>query len=331
MKINCLGICGGNGVILHPFRDRLIGNIEPRTVFHTPEQVQWYLNFESPYYKDYFECYPNVIIGAPDCGHSSVLAYSRAKKLSNPEDNTSLQLYINGVLHYKPLFFLMENLPKLIDNVGTDLDKVFKDYRLIKFIEGVDKWGNSQITRVRLVIIGIHKTIPRSIDKYVTLPVYNKDLPTEGELLKGLTNTTSDNICHVREHDTDMVHLWYQGESKITVAKARELWLSEYKNLKKWPVNNGNLKNQPGVYRNFADDYPLTVRKQNRQFNHDGYMMSPREMAIIQGVPMNFKIWYDENQHHYCINKGRTTVTKSPPYEVGLWFKKVLHYITNKI
>jgi asparagine synthase (glutamine-hydrolysing) len=50
------------------------------------------------------------------------------------------------------------------------------------------------------------------------------------------------------------------------------------------------MKNLPGVYRNLANEYPLTARKQNRQFNSLGYIMSPRELARIQGLPDDFKI-----------------------------------------
>ena len=103
--------------------------------------------------------------------------------------------------------------------------------------------------------------------------------------------------------------------------------MGEYKDKKKWPVNQGNLRNQPGVYRNFAEDLPLTVRKQNRQFNHRGDMLTPREMARIQGLPDHFKIWYDEDQHYYCINKGRTTIAKTPPYEISKWFYNIIKRI----
>ena len=131
MKLKILGICGGNGVILYPFRKaEILGNIEPRTVFHTPNDIQWQLNFKCNQDKtaeaQYASDLVNVVVGAPDCGHSSVLAYSRGKALGDPNENASLQLYVDSVNKYQPMFFLMENLPRMLDNWGSDIDRVFK-------------------------------------------------------------------------------------------------------------------------------------------------------------------------------------------------------------
>ncbi len=328
MKLNTLGVCGGNGVILYPFRDNLLGNIEPRTVFHTPDDIQWNLNFDAPYDKVLHAKYKDVdiIIGGPDCGHSSVLAYSRAKKLSDPTENTSLQTFIESIRYYKPRFFLLENLARLIDNMGADIEKVFQDYKIHKFVESVEKWGNSQVTRIRLVIIGVRSDLSSNIYTAIRLPDKIDNLPMSGELIKGLKKEDPE-LCHIREADDYEVHLWYDNKPKISLALAKELWMTEFKDKKKWPVNHGNLKNQPGVYRNFKDDPPLTVRKQNRQFNHRGEMLTPREMARIQGLPDSFKIWYDPTKQYYCINKGRTTIAKSPPYEISKWFYNIMSRI----
>ena len=196
----------------------------------------------------------------------------------------------------------------------------------MKFIESVSTWGNSQLTRIRLVIIGVRTDLDINAYTAIRLPDQKVDLSTSQELIKGLIEL-DPSICHVRESYDYQVHLWYKGQPKITLGKAKDLWMGEYKDKKRWPVNQGNLDNQPGVYRNFANDLPLTVRKQNRQFNHRGDMLSPREMARIQGLPDHFKIWYDEGQHYYCINKGRTTITKTPPYEISRWFYNIIKRI----
>lgn len=44
--LKVLGVCGGQGALLFPFRDKLIGNIEPRGVFHTSREEQWKANFK---------------------------------------------------------------------------------------------------------------------------------------------------------------------------------------------------------------------------------------------------------------------------------------------
>ena len=46
MNLQVLGVNGGNGIILHPFKNQLIRNIEPRGVFKTPGNAQWKLNFK---------------------------------------------------------------------------------------------------------------------------------------------------------------------------------------------------------------------------------------------------------------------------------------------
>jgi site-specific DNA-cytosine methylase len=334
MGLNTLGISGGNGVILHPFRrGNLLGNIESRSIFHTENEVQWNLNFNVSMDKSLDIRYPkhgvDFIVGAPDCGHSSVMSYSRAKKLANPKDNKSLTDYFDGVNYYKPKMFLLENLPKMLDNFEGGIDDILPDYRLLTLIGGVNKWGNSQVTRTRLLVIGLHKDYPSSILNYFNTDA-DYELKTCGELLRGLGSQQKPDLCHVRELDEEEICLWYKGESKISINKARKLWMNKYSDLKKWPVNQGNLKNQPGVYRNFTDDYPLTVRKQNRQFNPEGYMLSPREMARIQGIPDSFKLWYNPNRHLYCINKARATVAKSPPYEIGSWFFNIINKLTLK-
>lgn len=329
MRSKILGVSGGNGVILHPFRANLLGNIEIRPIFNTPDQVQWKLNFSVPcditpttrYNKNQVD----VIVGAPDCGHSSVFSYSRAKELGDAKDNPSLTFFIKQVGYYKPKVFMMENLPKLWENYEEHLTKGFEDYTLIIKVGPVSVFGNSQETRVRLVIIGLRNDIAPKVRKFVKVdPNLSTKVTDERALLLGLGSVEVEELCHVREPDDTMVHMFYNGSKKISVGKARELWNTEYKDLKKWPVNSGNLTNQPGVYRNFGDEPPLTVRKQNRQFNHNGYMLSPREMARIQGIPDSFKLWFDEKRRGYCINKARATVAKTPPYEIGKWFHGVL-------
>lgn len=324
MNLRTLGCCGGNGVILHAFRKQLISNIEPRSIFHTPNQIQWRLNFSVPFDKDLAIRYPkssvDVIIGAPDCGHSSILAYSRAKKLSDPKENISLTFYTGQINYYKPKLFLMENLPKMAEVV--DLEQSFPDYDLRVFNESVSVWGNSQYSRVRLVVIGIRKDL--ELDGYlIELPNLKEfNHKNVNELFDGLGKMNGIH-CHVREPDDYTIPLYIDGKRKITVKEAREIWRTRFKDKSRWEVEDEKMKNQPGVYRIFGNGYPLTVRKQNRQFGPDGNMLTPREIARIQGIPDNFKLWYDPDRSLYCINKARVTVAKTPPYEIGAWFKTI--------
>lgn len=326
MKV--LGVCGGNGVILFPFKKYLVANYEIRSIFHTSGMEQWKVNFgDIPYYTKERQMYLqegiDIIIGAPDCGHSSILAYSRAKKLRDPRDNKSLQMYIKSVLYYKPKVFLMENLPKLLQQYTIqDFKETFPDYELIFHNVSVREFGNSQKNRVRLVIIGYTKNLNEE-DKanlqYQFSNIYRvSKLKTAGELTKGLKN---ENLLtgNIRESINDI----------ITIYAGRKLSLSDIKNYwdrnpdkKRFVVTDRKFTTAPGVYRNLDNDFPATARKANRQYNQDGLQLTPRELARIQGVPDRFKLYIDTNRAQYWVNKTRATVTKTPPYEIGYWFHK---------
>ena len=87
MELKILGVACGNGVMVYPFKKYLKANIEPRSDYKTPENIQWKLNFgDIPIlYKTKLRKFrdTNVVISHPTCGHSSMLAYSRGKKLGN--------------------------------------------------------------------------------------------------------------------------------------------------------------------------------------------------------------------------------------------------------
>lgn len=325
-KFTVLAVNGGNGVICYPFRKQLVGNIEERTVFKTPGDIQWKLNFPNvQLYKDggilpSFES-PDIIIGAPDCGHSSMLSLSRIKKFSDPKENASLALFLNSITMLKPKAWLMENLPKLLDTYTvSDLEKYFGNYQLIFAINSVSAYGNSQKTRKRLVIIGIRNDIykhKKFKKRFTPYPV--KELKLSSELIEGLKPGKK---CHISE-PLDKEITMYAGY-KIYLSDVKKLWTTSLADQSRWPVSDPGkaFQNAPGVYKNLKSRYPMTARRQNRQFNHHGIMMSPRELARIQGIPDKFKIWQDDSRQEFCINKGRTTVAKTPPVEIPIWFKQ---------
>jgi site-specific DNA-cytosine methylase len=337
-KIKVLGVCGGGGVILYPFLHKsfkLLANIEPRGIFGTPQQVQWKLNFNDiPLYRGLAELYSevDVIVGAPDCGHSSILSYSRAKKFADAKDNKSLTLFIKAVQEtYTPKMFIMENLEALLKNYGEeDLKEAFSNYN-IKLINGpVSNFGNSQIHRKRLLVIGVRKDLPKKLLKAWYLPELNMDaLKTCGQLINDLRFVyPSLKLGHVRENDNTFITI-YAGK-KLKVGEIKKIWLTKHLYEKRLPVEGRNFTSAPGVYKNLEEDYPATARKQNRQFNHFGEMMSPRELARIQGLPDEFKIAMDDANIQYWINKGRTTVSKTPPHELAVYIKRTLIKIWKK-
>lgn len=326
MKKTILGVCGGNGVILHAFKEQLLANVEPRAIFHTKGDQQWNLNFDTPIQKSLNwldESGVKCIVGAPDCGHSSVLSYSRAKKMGNAKDNKSLTMFFQAIHKFKPRIWLMENLPALLNQISEDdFKKQFPKYRFIFHKTSVSEYGNSQKSRVRLVIVAIKKGIASKYLGHFDKIYKVRSLMTTRELMRGL-NGDDEALFDLRE-DEDTVVCMEKDGIKLNLRQIEDIWLGDYKEYYRWPMPGTKMKTLPGVYRNKADDYPFTARKQNRQFNFDGKMLTPRQLARIQGVPDEFKLWYGRDQKLYCINKARATVTKCPPYEIGLWFSECL-------
>ena len=202
MKI--LAVCGGNGVIVHPLKQHLIANLEPRAIFHNPNKEQWRENFKGiPMYKKQEDVYiahgkVDCIIGAPDCGHSSMLALSRGKKMTDPLDNDSLMMFINTCKYYKPRVFLMENLPAMLKSVTREwFREQFPDYSFDFIEEPVTYFGNSQATRKRLVIVAAKIGHSKSADllrRAAQIPTKNpqtveqllEDLPDNGNVREAM-------------------------------------------------------------------------------------------------------------------------------------------------
>lgn len=307
-----------------------MANIEPRGVFGTPENKQWTANFpDIPLHKSLAKLtfQPNeldLIIGAPDCGHSSILGVSRNKVYGDPRANVSLNMYIEGIKKYSPKVFMVENLPKLLETLPkSEWRENFTGYRLFFHEHSVWEYGNSQKNRVRLVIVGVKRNLGFDMAHFHDVfPI--SEHKTCGELATGLIYGEN---AHVRE-DIDSVLTLYAGY-KTSARVIRDKWLET--NWTRWQVEGRNFTTAPGVYRNLDSQYPNTARKANRQYNQEGLMMTPRELARIMGVPDTFEIVIDKAKLGYWINKGRLTVTKTVPFEVAKWMKICLTKALNDL
>jgi len=331
-KLRVLGLCGGNGVSLYPFlgddKFRVVGNIEPRSVFHSPGNKQWKANFgDIPLVKS-LEQYskvgvkPDIIVSHPDCGHSSIMTYNKMKAYGDPRENASVRMFFQGIKDLKPKIWLMENLENMLKVITLDdIKRAFPKYDIHSYVGSVMLWGNSQKCRKRLVLVGIRKRYRSLVDIPV---VYQVSKPRKNYQINGdIANLQSlPEIGHYREPLSKEVCLWL-GEDKVTLGKARKMWRTEFKDRYTWP---GHYKAhiQPAVYRQVKKSYPRTVRKGDRQFNWLGRHLSAREMARIQGIPDDFILYYDESKPVYWVNKGRATVAKCPPMEIFTWFKEVI-------
>ena len=330
-KLKILGVCGGNGVILHPIKRLVIGNIEERGVFRTQKNYQWYLNFPVPFTDDlmiakYLFKNPDIIIGAPDCGHSSVLGFTGNKKRKDPIENASIRMYFQSILDYKPKIWIMENLPALLNAISQeDFKNNFPNYRFIFHNISMAELGNSQKTRKRLVIVALDKSLPAELFMAFSDIEKMNELKTVKELLEDLKEDNPQ-IGNIRESRDKKVKM---GKKSFSFGEIEDKWVTDFKKEKYWPLDLKDLGKGyiPGVYRIFDSNYPQTIRQDPRQFRPDGKPLSPRELARIQGIPDSFKLYIPEvlaegeEDFEYYINKARITIAKGAPYELGLWLR----------
>ena len=341
MKIkNILGVCAGGAALLFPFKNstkyNILGNIEPRSVFHTKSESQWKANFKGiPFLKGYElpeDWHPDIILSSPDCGSCSVMRLSKSKALGDPKSNKSIQLVFQAIQYYEPALFLIENLPRLLSLISKEmLTDFFKNYKLIFHERSVSDFGNSQVSRKRLVIIGVHLDKGKEyLDSFnevfqVNTPKLTRDL---------LVQAPQEALIPFSDKVLAMYDYRKLPEKKnLTVRQVRQLWTHDFKDEKKWPIKTAKMSTLPGVYRLEYDKPPLTLRPADRQFRPDGYPLGVEDFKAIMGFPKKFRIYLHENQgtsekdfkdYHYWLNKARYTIAKGSVYEVGIWFKKCL-------
>lgn len=328
-ELKVLGVCAGQGALLFPFRKHLIGNIEIRGVFHTPGEEQWKANFgDIPFHKGFclqeFDKKVDIILSSPDCGHSSVMRLSKVKELGNPKDNRSLNLVIAAILEYKPKIFLIENLPRLLSLLSRDFfEKTFKDYKLIFHERSVSDYGNSQVSRKRLIILGVHKKTGK---KYLNAfdEVFQVKAPKLTRDLLFVSPYGSNYNIPIEKTLAMYDYRKLPEKKNLTVEKIQVLWNSAFKNEKKWPIKTAKMSTLPGVYRLELDKPPLTLRPADRQFRPDGYPLGILDFKAIMGFPKAYKIFMDEGNYLYWLNKARYTIAKGSVYEISVWFKRCL-------
>ena len=327
--MNVLGISAGQGGLLFPFRKHLLGNIEPRGVFHTPGEEQWKANFKDvPFYKGYclqeFDEKVDIIISSPDCGASSIMRLSKVKELGKPKDNRSLNLVIEGINYYKPKIFLIENLPRLLSLLPNKyLQEAFKDYKLIFHERSVSDYGNSQVSRKRLIVIGVHKKTGK---KYLNAfdEVFQVKTPKLTRDLLFVSPYGSNYNIPIEKTLAMYDYRKLPEKKNLTVEKIQVLWNSAFKNEKKWPIKTAKMSTLPGVYRLELDKPPLTLRPADRQFRPDGYPLGINDFKVIMGFPKKFKIYIDQENYLYWLNKARYTIAKGSVFEIAIWFKRCL-------
>lgn len=322
--LKILGICAGQGALLFPWRKQLLGNIEPRAVFHTQKEEQWRLNFgEIPFLRNELpeKWHPDIILSSPDCGASSTMRLSKAKELGNPEKNKSIQLVIEGIMQYQPKIFMIENVPRLINLMPEKVwQEALPNYHISFKVNSVSDFGNSQVSRKRLIIIGIKNTAKSYIGCFDI--IFSVNTPKLSRFI-----LEAANMQPLIPFDKVLAMYDYRKLPKkknLTVKEIQHLWTHDFKDEKKWPIKTAKMQTLPGVYKLDPDKPPLTLRPADRQFRPDGLPLGIQDFKNIQGFPKRFQIYLPEENYLYWLNKARYTIAKGAVYEVGIWFKKCI-------
>lgn len=331
--MNILGVSAAQGALLFPFlhskKYKILANIEPRGVFHTSCESQWKLNFgDIPFYRGFclqeFDEKVDIVVASPDCGIASIMRLSKVKELGNPKDNRSLNLVTAAIMEYKPKIFLIENLPRLLSLLPRDFfEETFKDYKLIFHERSVSDYGNSQVSRKRLIVIGVHKKTGK---KYLNAfdEVFQVKTPKLTRDLLFVSPYGSNYNIPIEKTLAMYDYRKLPEKKNLTVEKIQMLWNSAFKNEKKWPIKTAKMSTLPGVYRLELDKPPLTLRPADRQFRPDGYPLGINDFKTIMGFPKKFRIYIDQENYLYWLNKARYTIAKGSVFEIAIWFKRCL-------
>lgn len=327
--LRVLGVSAGQGALLFPFKENLVANIEPRAVFHTKNEEQWKLNFgDIPFLRNELpdDIKADVIISSPDCGASSIMRLSKVKQLGKPEENKSLNLVIQAINKYRPKVFLLENLPRLVTLLPKEFFEIqVPGYKLIYHQRSVVDFGNSQVSRKRLIIVGIKIKSKSYLNKFDN--IFRVDTPVSSRKLLECPyfNENNDNYMPPLNKILAMYDYRALPEKKnLTVKQIKKLWRTDFKDEKKWPIKTAKMSTLPGVYRLEYDKPPLTLRPADRQFRPDGYPLGIKDFKNIMGFPDEYKIYMDKDNYLYWLNKARYTIAKGSVYQVGKWFKKCI-------
>lgn len=331
-RLRILGVSAGQGTLLYPFLGdsnyKILANIESRGVFHTPKEEQWTLNFgDIPFLREPRlpkRC--DIIVSSPDCGASSIMRLSKVKQLGNPKDNKSLNLVLEAIQTLEPKVFLIENLPKLVNLLPAEfLESSLGKYKLVYHHCSVSEYGNSQISRKRLVIIGIRKDCKKYKNLFDKVFKVNSLLVTRQLLEDAYYEGNESNYMPPLDKTLAMYDYRKLPEKKnLTVKKIHKLWSKDFKYEKKWPIKTAKMSTLPGVYRLEADRPPLTLRPADRQFRPDGWPLGIRDFKAIMGLPDGYQVYMNKEKYLYWLNKARYTLAKGSVYEVGEWFKTCL-------
>ena len=203
---------------------------------------------------------------------------------------------------------------------------IFKKYDLVFHNHSMLDLGNSQASRKRLLIIGIKKGNSK-FNKENFQRIFQVSTPKITRNLLEAVYFEGNNTNYMPPKNKILAMYDYRKlpeKKNLTVKRVQYLWTHDFKSEKKWPIKTAKMSTLPGVYRLESDRPPLTVRPADRQFRPDGWPLGINDIRNIMGFPDTFKVYYDENDPIYWLNKARNVFAKGAVVETGIWFKRCL-------
>jgi site-specific DNA-cytosine methylase len=204
--------------------------------------------------------------------------------------------------------------------------KIFKKYDLLFHNHSMLDLGNSQTSRKRLLIIGIRKGSSK-FNKENFQRIFQVNTPKVTRNLLEAPYFDGGNNNYMPPKNKILAMYDYRKlpeKENLTVKRIHYLWTHDFRSEKKWPIKTAKMSTLPGVYRLESDRPPLTVRPADRQFRPDGWPLGINDIRNIMGFPDTFKVYYDENDPIYWLNKARNVFAKGAVVETGIWFKRCL-------
>lgn len=304
--MKALGYFAGIGAMLIPAKEQgfeILGNIESRKIhcyrdengLNTFEE-----NFNSPILDSIFdvdvgEGELDLICAQPKCGGFSKLFGTGRQKGAARGDVNKYGLDIvdtlEAVAHFKPRYFVLENLSKSLTVVGPEVyARLLPEYDV--YFEWVSNYGygNPQKGRNRLFVIAALKS-----EKFVFRPNEQKLNPTVKGCMEDLVDLWGTGMFYNHEEHTRT------GMDNITNLAKDTTWqsiadyvltLPEGKNLP-YLATDGIIKYRIGSGRLYWDkhSHALAGIKGAKFHPLTGFPISIRERCRLQGYPDNFILY----------------------------------------
>lgn len=341
-KVKILGLTCGVGSMMIPAKElnwTIMGNIEHRPYYHTGTFENY---FNSPMVKKLSEINiqeaPDVIIGHTDCGFFSNL---RSRKTKGENDFKDTELWFDNVKKLSPQFFILDNLPGMLNYFNADFfAEKFPEYNITFEWVSNYHYGNIQLKRNRLFIIG-HKHQGDIEPPFIFVPREEENTITLGEVISDLQNREDYTINNVFYKDDSPIHPWthqmmYNNGDSSTKAKLAEFkkYATETEIGKNLSYYNkkGEIKKKIGTLR-IRYDAPSKVLTgnsgQSTILREDGTPLNIRERARIQGAPDDF-IFLPLNPNKAEYSKLILQTGKFIPVQFCRYLiKQINYYIQN--